>query len=191
MLSDLAIAGVFNSVFGEASQEKAVRPEPTLLVGGFAEPSYLPPSAKGPAEVRYTLDYAASALHEAAHWLQAGPHRRQLFDYGYWYVSEPRPAAVQRAFLRVEARVQALESVLSADAGLAFRASVDDFAMSQADRARFEAGVLRLAARRSPKGWPRRVERLRAALRAASKNTPAVDPPLWESTAGGHSAASA
>ena len=168
MLTDRDIVDVFAEVFG--TEQDLV-----CLCGGFAEPAYLPasclPASCSPggdrraAEVRYTLDYPASALHEAAHWLLAGQRRRNLPDYGYWYVSEPRPAAVQRAFLRVESRVQALESWLCEAAGLEFRASVDDFRMPEAAIAAFERRVLSRAARLTrDDAWPPAAKRFYAGL---------------------------
>ena len=38
------------------------------MVGGAAEPLYLPDRGTRTAELHYREDFAASALHEAAHW---------------------------------------------------------------------------------------------------------------------------
>lgn len=116
-LTDRQIAGCFNRTLG---RRHGVR-----LLGGAPEPLYLP-AAGGVATIRYTRDYAASALHELAHWSIAGRRRRGLVDYGYWYVPPPRSRASQAAFSRVEVPVQALEARLSAACGLPFRVSVDD-----------------------------------------------------------------
>lgn len=160
MLSDVQIVRAFDSVFANAAELE----RQTVLRGGYDEPRYLPSAVGMPAQIRYTFDYPASALHEAAHWLRAGRRRRQLDDYGYWYVGEPRPAAVQRAFLRVEASVQALECALSEAAGLAFRASVDDFSMTERGREQFERRVREEAARCERAGWSEPVNRFRRAL---------------------------
>lgn len=160
MLSDLDIAAVFDATFSSVK---------TRLVGGANAPYYLPANGAGEsAQVFYTLDYPASALHEAAHWLRAGSARRQLPDYGYWYVDEPRPAPVQRAFLAVEANVQALECLLSGAAGLGFRVSVDDFAMPSADIEAFERRVCNRARQVAENGLTPRCDRFSAALQRAA-----------------------
>ena len=50
----------------------------------------------------FTHDYFASALHEVAHWCVAGPERRRLTDYGYWYAPDGRTEKQQMEFERVE-----------------------------------------------------------------------------------------
>ncbi len=141
-LSDVQIAACFNSGLG---QRFTVR-----LLGGAEEPVYEPGSDGAPAVIRYTRDYAPSALHELAHWCIAGARRRLLPDYGYWYRPPPRSNAEQRAFFRVELPVQALEARLALAAGVPFRVSVDDLERpetesSRAAKSRFEAQVLGLA----------------------------------------------
>ena len=142
-LTDVQIADCFNRGLGS---RHGVR-----LIGGAAEPLYQPASAGEVAIIRYTRDYAASALHELAHWCIAGARRRQLPDYGYWYRPPPRTDAEQAAFFRVELPVQALEARLAAAAGLPFRVSVDgldrrDSSANRAAAARFETEVLAMAA---------------------------------------------
>ena len=117
-LSDVEIADCFNAGMGRRYQ--------VHLVGGATEPLYEPASEAGPARIHYTLNYAASALHELAHWCIAGRQRRELPDYGYWYRPPPRSDAEQIAFFRVELPVQALECRLAEAAGVPFRISVDD-----------------------------------------------------------------
>lgn len=159
MLTDRDIAGVFDATFASAD---------TCLLGGARTPYYVPASRPAePSRVFYTLDYAASALHEAAHWLRAGSARRRLPDYGYWYVDEPRPASVQRAFLSVEADVQALECVLSEAAGREFRVSVDDFTMPSTDIQAFERRVRTRAQQLCERGLPGQSRRFVAALQDA------------------------
>lgn len=133
------IADLFASCFA-ASHD-------TVLVGGAGEPLYEPGR---PARIAYRADYAASALHETAHWLIAGPQRRQLEDYGYWYESE-RDQATQRRFEAAEARPQALEWLLSVSAGIDFRVSCDNFDESMLDRQGFRARV-----RQEVHGWLQR-----------------------------------
>ncbi|MEM6707711.1 MAG: elongation factor P hydroxylase [Pseudomonadota bacterium] len=97
-----------------------------VLSGGFDEPYYQPARHGVPAELRYRSDYAASALHETAHWCIAGPRRRRLPDFGYHYVAAPRSREAQRQFLRSELRPQALERCFAAAAGVVFSLSYDD-----------------------------------------------------------------
>ena len=68
--------------------------ENTCLLQGGAEPVYLPADADHPQNrIVFRLDYAASALHEIAHWCIAGAARRRLIDYGYWYSPDGRDSA--------------------------------------------------------------------------------------------------
>ncbi len=112
------IAGRFNARFRRRAD--------TVLVGGAEEPLYLPPARGRPAMIRYTRDYAQSALHELAHWCRASPARRRLVDYGLWYQPPPRSAADQARFYAVEVPVQALEMLLAAACGVAFHFSSDN-----------------------------------------------------------------
>lgn len=105
----------------------------TRLCGGFDEPYYRPALEGRPANealryhrVEFTRDYPASALHEAAHWCVAGPARRLLPDYGYWYAPDGRSAEQQAEFERVEVKPQALEWIFARACGLRFRASADN-----------------------------------------------------------------
>jgi hypothetical protein len=130
------IAGRFNARFGRRAA--------ALLVGGAAEPLYLPACGRRPALIRYTRDYARSALHEIAHWCLADPQRRHQVDYGLWYRPPPRCAADQRRFYAAEAPVQALEMLLTGACGLAFHFSADNpGADGGAARHAFEARVRR------------------------------------------------
>ncbi|MFK8020680.1 MAG: elongation factor P hydroxylase [Pseudomonadales bacterium] len=108
---------LFNSLFQSAEQ--------TVLVGGAKEPIYMPSSVEnGLAQVVFSYDYFASALHEVAHWCLAGTERRQQLDYGYWYV-ECRSELEQEAFERAEVKPQALERVFSECTGYPFKPSFD------------------------------------------------------------------
>jgi elongation factor P hydroxylase len=118
MITDRTIAGVFNSAMGASHS--------TMIIGGASEPLYLPRQGRDRAIVRYTRDYARSALHELAHWALAGNRRRELVDYGYWYVPPPRSVEDQAAFFAAELRVQALESLFCRACGLDFRVSTDN-----------------------------------------------------------------
>jgi elongation factor P hydroxylase len=98
----------------------------TRLVGGFDEPFYRAAVNGQPAEIRFTRDYARSALHELAHWCVAGEQRRRLDDYGYWYAPDGRDAQQQQLFFRVEVQPQAIEKHFCYALGLTFDVSVDN-----------------------------------------------------------------
>lgn len=114
----------------------------TLLVGGAEEPLYLPAQDKQPARIIYTRDYFRSALHEIAHWCVAGPGRRQLPDFGYWYAADGRDARQQAEFQQVEIRPQALELLFCAAAGHPFRVSLDNLHGEAGESTGFEQAVL-------------------------------------------------
>ena len=120
------IVEVFNACF--------LRLERTRLIGGASEPFYQPwchsRFCNGIAEIRFRADYLRSALHETAHWCQAGKARRQLPDYGYWYTPDNRNADQQSAFFFVEARPQAIEKLFCEALALPFNASVDNLSLS-------------------------------------------------------------
>lgn len=135
----------------------------TRLVAGAGEPLYEP----GPPAIIYSRhDYAASALHEVAHWCIASATRRLKTDYGYWYLGD-RGVDEQRNFEQVEARPQALEWIFSEAAGVPFRVSADNFDDATTDmdalRARVRAEVPPLLA-----SLPRRAHRFLGALIAES-----------------------
>src|SRR5690606_41366486 len=68
----------------------------TVLVRGGDEPIYLPADEQHPQHrVIFAHGFYASALHEIAHWCIAGPERRLLVDYGYWYRPDGRTEAEQ------------------------------------------------------------------------------------------------
>jgi elongation factor P hydroxylase len=152
------IAATFNALF--------LRSHFTELRGGGDEPLYLPRTTSAPARIIHTRDYAASALHEAAHWCIAGAHRRRLIDYGYDYVPPPRLPVQQQAFFENEIRAQALESILAAATGLPFRVSHDDPDADAGAVQRFARAVSAEAARLGERGLPPRAARLHAALLA-------------------------
>jgi|SRR5210317_1108298 len=101
----------------------------TELVAGEDEPIYLPASQSYPHHrVIFAHGFFASALHEISHWCVAGPERRLLEDFGYWYKPDGRNAAEQAEFERVEQRPQAYEWILSVSAGKRFHFSADNLA---------------------------------------------------------------
>ncbi len=80
------IVDVFNACFLETCN--------TRLIGGALEPIYRPSEKPSePHQIFFTHDYAASALHEVAHWCVAGEKRRLEVDYGYWYSPDGRDAS--------------------------------------------------------------------------------------------------
>ena len=153
-LNDRQIAGCFNRGLGRRYGAR--------LIGGAPEPLY-EARPTGVSLIRYRADYAASALHELAHWCIAGVRRRGLKDYGYWYRPPPRTPAEQAAFIRAEVPVQALEAHLAEACGLPFEVSVDDVASADGRAALEEALAVYRAADRP---LPRRGRMLAEALRA-------------------------
>ncbi len=142
----------------------------TRLVGGAPEPLYEPAS---PAQGRpcsllhYREDYFASALHEVAHWCIAGPGRRELVDFGYWYAPDGRSPGQQRAFERVESKPQALEWFFSKACARPFRVSVDNLDGQGAELQEsgcFERQVLDQAQRWQRSGLPGRALQFYRAL---------------------------
>lgn len=143
----------------------------TELVGGGAEPLYLPSAdpARSPHRIVYREDYFASALHEVAHWCLAGPERRAREDYGYWYRPDGRSPEEQLEFERAEARPQALEWIFSDLCGVAFHLSADNLAGNAVPSGGFEAGVRAVKEAWLSRGLPARAARFAAALRDARR----------------------
>ena len=155
-LSDAQIAGCFNARFGRCYQVR--------LIGGAQEPLYLPAAGADRATIRYTRDYARSALHELAHWCLAGVRRRGLVDYGYWYQPPARSPDQQRAFAEAEVAVQALESLFAEASGLPFRVSVDDFTNDADAESAFTGAVAERVECFRSSGLPSRADEIRRAL---------------------------
>ena len=162
-----AVADLFDALFA--------REYHTRLVGGAAEPLYLPSRDGAPARICYREDFLASALHEVAHWCIAGPARRRQRDYGYWYAPDGRDARQQRRFVAVEARPQALEWIFSRACAVPFRVSIDnlDAPPDAAADAALAVAVAAQARRLQARGLPERAGRFFAALRA--RFNPALD----------------
>lgn len=139
----------------------------TILVGGGAEPEYLPADALHPQHrIIFTQDYFRSALHEVAHWCVAGADRRLLADFGYWYAPDGRSADQQRAFEQVEVKPQALEQLFCEAAGHRFSVSLDNLGGEPTDPGPFELGVRQQRDRYLGSGVPARPARFILALRA-------------------------
>jgi elongation factor P hydroxylase len=87
----------------------------------------LPLSAENSlAQIITTRDYFSSILHEVSHWCIAGPERRKLVDFGYWYEPDGRCEIKQKEFERVEVKPQALEWLFAEACGIKFRLSIDN-----------------------------------------------------------------
>ncbi len=105
-----------------------VEPFPQLtIVGGADEPFYKAPTESSGGILYFRSNYPRSLLHELAHYCLAGERRRQLDDFGYWYIPTGRTAEEQRRFEAVEARPQGLERAMCTIIGLKFTPSLDDF----------------------------------------------------------------
>ncbi|MGR2737852.1 elongation factor P hydroxylase [Billgrantia sp. Q4P2] len=139
----------------------------TRLVRGGDEPLYLPADEESPwHRVIFARGFYASALHEISHWCIAGKARRQLEDYGYWYLPDGRNAEQQRRFEQAEVSPQALEMLFSRACGLGFHVSVDNLGGEEVDREAFQGRVAARAARYEQEGMPPRAETFRTALTA-------------------------
>jgi len=155
-----ALVAVFNATFAVT--------ENTVLVGGGAEPEYLPATTDAPARIIFREDFASSALHEVAHWCIAGPARRQLHDFGYWYNPDGRSPQQQAEFELVEVKPQAVEWALSRAAGLRFHLSADNLASGPQGNdasAAFRDAVFQQCQQYFANGLPPRAQRFFDALR--------------------------
>ncbi len=128
----------------------------TLLLHGGDEPLYLPADHHCPYHrIYFAHGYLASALHELAHWCQAGAARRLRVDYGYWYEADGRTASQQARFEAHEAQPQAIEWYLSLAWGRAFDVSADNLSL-ETDRPAFRRAVQAAALAYCQRGWPPR-----------------------------------
>ncbi len=99
----------------------------TRLIGCEGDPFYAACNEnRRLAEIRYVKDSLPSALHELAHWCVAGPERRAVDDYGYWYNPDGRSKEEQRVFEGLEVKPQAVEWLLSVAVGRPFIVSCDN-----------------------------------------------------------------
>ena len=137
----------------------------TRLINGDDEPIYSP--ADGDYDyhrVVFAHGYFASGLHEVAHWSIAGEARRELVDYGYWYVPDGRNAKQQQAFEQVEVQPQAIEWMFSLAAGQPFRVSVDNLNGESHGSAAFKQAVYQQVLRYCQQGLPARAAIFHRAL---------------------------
>ena len=141
---------LFDQTFSES--------ENTRLIRGRDEPVYLPASSECEYhQVVFAHGYFASALHEIAHWCVAGPERRLLEDFGYWYKPDGRTNEEQALFEQVEVVPQAFEWMLSEAAGCLFRISADNLSGAQRDNTEFKIKVYNEVQRRLVVGLPKRL----------------------------------
>lgn len=149
----------------------------TKLELGGDEPIYLPADEQyAYHRIIFARGFYASAMHEIAHWCVAGPQRRLLEDFGYWYEPDGRTEQVQAEFEKVEIRPQSYEWILSVSAGFPFTVSCDnlngDF---EPDRLLFMKKVHAEVMTILDSGLPLRVKMLSDALRDFHQ-TPSLAP---------------
>lgn len=154
--------------------------EPTLrtrLVRGDEEPLYTPArDAYDVHRIIFARGYFASALHEISHWCIAGHARRQLEDYGYWYIPDGRDTNQQAAFEQAEVKPQAIESLLAKACGRRFHVSVDNLESdAEVDRAAFTARVHEQVAQYKKVGLPKRAAVVCQAMKAFYKEEGEID----------------
>ncbi len=129
----------------------------TELVRGNQEPLYRPADESRPFhQVIFAHGYYSSALHEIAHWCVAGRKRRELEDFGYWYLPDGRNTSQQAAFEEVEVKPQALEWAFSVAANHPFRFSADNLNGEPHNMNAFRARVHAQVGRYFQAGFPRR-----------------------------------
>lgn len=137
----------------------------TRLLGGAAEPIYLPMGADcAYHRIIFRQDYFASALHEVAHWCVAGSQRRLRADYGYWYAEDGRTEQQQKVFEQVEVKPQALEWLFSVAAGAPFRVSADNLTLGLGPSTAFKQAIADQAQAYCQTGMGERPRRFIAAL---------------------------
>ncbi|MGR5142818.1 elongation factor P hydroxylase [Photobacterium sp. DNB23_23_1] len=167
------IIAIFNRCFLESYN--------TELILGVDEPVYQPADEDSAHHrVIFARGYFASALHEIAHWCIAGPKRRLLEDYGYWYEPDGRTAQAQAEFEIVEIKPQALEWILAASCGFRFQVSCDNLNGScEPDRIGFTNKVREQVLQYLEHGIPDRAKQLSESLRAHYGIVP-LDPVMFE-----------
>ena len=160
------IIQVFNRLFRDTYR--------TELVGGGHEPLYQP-NANSTHNIIFRADYAASALHEVAHWCMAGEERRQLKDYGYWYFPEGRSPERQEEFERMEVKPQSMEWLFASASDVSFHVSVDNLQGAAFNPLRLRQSVHKQALYYRRVGLPRRAARFFEALQAVRGSKEKVD----------------
>ena len=152
----------------------------TELVRGEGEPVYLPADDTYPHHrIVFAHGYFASALHEIAHWCVAGPERRLLEDFGYWYKPDGRTADEQVEFERVEVTPQAYEWILTLSAGRTFNFSADNLSQNMGPSQRFKESVRARVVELISQGMNARLTAMSEALQR-QYNQPALSQSLLE-----------
>ncbi len=168
-----SLIALFNATFAES--------ERTVLVGGGAEPEYVPATDSSPARIVFREDFPSSALHEIAHWCIAGTARRQLRDFGYWYQPDGRNPEQQAVFEQVEVKPQAVEWALSLAAGIRFNFSADNLAAGPNGNdasTGFKLAVWQQCSQYFEQGLPSRAQILFAALVAVFQPGTVISAPV-------------
>ncbi len=131
----------------------------TKLIKGGNEPLYLPLGEHCSFhQIIFARGYYASALHELAHWFEAGEKRRLIEDFGYWYIPDGRTEAQQKKFEQVEIKPQAIEWALCVAANKKFNVSADNLNGAQADTVGFKKKVYQQVQVYLREGFPARAQ---------------------------------
>jgi len=151
------LMSLFDSTFYETHN--------TRLVCGDDEPVYLPACQQFSFHrIVFAHGYFTSALHEVAHWCVAGTARRQLEDYGYWYLPDGRNEEQQQAFEQVEVKPQAIEWAFCVASNHKFNVSADNLNGHPADTAAFKLKVYKQVLDFLENGFPKRAQHFITAL---------------------------
>lgn len=131
----------------------------TRLIAGDGEPVYLPADHQCDYHrVVFAHGYFASVMHEVAHWCVAGPERRLLEDFGYWYRPDGRTSEQQAEFEQVEVKPQAMEWHFSQASRRQFHASADNLSGEARDDRAFRHAVSKQARAYYKHGLPARAQ---------------------------------
>ena len=162
---------IFNATFASSYN--------TRLVKGADEPIYMPANTDFEQYSRcdhnriiFAHGFYASAMHEIAHWLVAGPARHELVDFGYWYIADGRNASEQAAFEKVEIVPQAIEWMLAVAAGFDYKVSADNLSGIVIDRLAFQHKIYDQVRYYLEHGVASRTQQLIAALQAFYQTQP-------------------
>ena len=150
-------------------EETFYRAYQTKLVLGEDEPIYLPACQEYPFHrIVFAHGYFTSALHEIAHWCLAGDARRQLEDYGYWYLPDGRNEEQQQAFEQVEVKPQAIEWAFCVASGHKFNVSADNLNGFPVDTAAFKLKVHQQVQQYLTVGFPERARQFTPSIRSTA-----------------------
>lgn len=131
----------------------------TRLIKGGDEPLYSPAGENATYhQIIFAHGYYASALHEIAHWCQAGKERRLLEDFGYWYIPDGRNEKQQKKFEQVEVIPQAIEWAFNVAVQKPFHTSADNLNGFEGDTQGFKDKVYKQALHFIEHGFPPRAE---------------------------------